>query len=145
MKGTLRQLAVLALVGGAIWALTAWPLLDDVETGRTPEYPQLQVKAFLAGEDKVARAAEQTIKSLPGWTLVGMGYGPGGTSLQAVREGPVFGLKNDVTIRLWREGDMTRVSVRSRSQPGKLDLKLDFGQNARNIRELLDELGRQML
>ena len=145
MKSAFKQLAVLALVGAAIWAFAAWPLLNDVETGRTPEYPQLQVKMFLAGEDKVARGVEQTIKSLPGWTLVGMGHGPGGTSIQAVREGPVFGLKDDVTVRIWREGGMTRLSVRSRSQPRVLDVKLDFGQNARNIRELLDELSRQML
>jgi hypothetical protein len=62
-----------------------------------------------------------------------------------VREGPVFSLKYDVSLRIWREGGMTRLSVRSRSQPGKLDFKVDFGQNARNIRELLDELDRQML
>ncbi len=145
MKSTLKQLAVLALAGGVIWAFTAWPLLDDVETGRAPEYPQLQVKAFLASEEKVTRAAEQTIKSLPGWTLVGMGHGPGGTSIQAVREGPVFGFKYDIGLRIWREGGMTRLSVRSRSQPGKLPFKIDFGQNARNIRELLRELDGQML
>jgi len=135
----IRRLLVLVLVGGGAWALVNWPLINDVETGRTPEYPDLQVKAFSASPEKVGRAAEEAIKRLPGWTLVGVGHGPGGTAIQAVHETRVFRFKDDVTVRISREGGRTRVSVRSRSRFGKID----FGQNARNIRELLDELDRQ--
>ncbi len=140
MKLAFKQLAILALLAGAVWAFTAWPRINDVETGRTPEYPDLQVKAYAAGEEKVARAVQDLLKRLPRWTLVGAGHGPGGTAVQAVHETRLFHFKDDVDVRIWRQGDLTRVSVRSRSRVGKLD----FGQNARNIRELLDALDSQM-
>jgi len=137
----IRRLLVLAVLAGAVGALVNWPLINDVETGRTPEYPDLQVKVFSAGPDKVGRAVEEAIKRLPGWTLVGVGRGPGGTAIQAVRETRLLRFKDDVTIRISRDGGRTRVSVRSRSRVGKID----FGQNARNIRELYEELDRQPL
>jgi uncharacterized protein (DUF1499 family) len=137
----IRRLLALAILGGGVWALVNWPLINDVETGRTPEYPDLQVKVLTAGPEKVGRAVEESIKRLPGWTLVGVGHGPGGTAIQAVHETPLIRLKDDVTVRISREGGRTRVSIRSRSRFGKID----FGQNARNIRELLAELDRQQL
>lgn len=141
MRHLIGQAAVLVLVGGAVYAVAAWPHLNDVETGRTPEYSDLQVKTYIAGADRVAKAAEEVISRLPRWTLVGSGKGPGGRSIQAVHETRVFHFKDDVTIHVEREGDRTRVSVRSRSRIGKWD----FGQNARNIRELLRELDREVL
>ena len=141
MRHPIGQAAALALVAGAIYAVVAWPHINDVETGRTPEYPDLQVKTYIAREEKVAKAAEEVISRLPRWTLVGAGKGPGGHSIQAVHETRVFGFKDDVTIHIERQGDRTRVSVRSRSRTGMWD----FGQNARNIRELLRELDREVL
>jgi uncharacterized protein (DUF1499 family) len=45
-----------------------------------------------------------------------------------------------VTVRVRGAGGRSTVSVRSRSRVGKWD----FGQNARNIRELLTELDREL-
>jgi uncharacterized protein (DUF1499 family) len=137
-----RVLLVLAVVlaGAYLWANLRWPRLNDVETGRTPEYPDLQVKEYAAAEDRVAKAARAALDGLPRWTFVGAGQGPGGAEIQAVHETKVFHFKDDVSIRIRRQGGKTRVSVRSRSRLGKLD----FGQNARNIRELLGELDRQL-
>lgn len=140
MRHPLGQLLGLAVVAGAVWAFAAWPRINDVETGRTPEYSDLQVKAYVAGEEKVSRAVQETIRRLPRWTLVGVGRGPAGTSIQAVHETRLFRFKDDVSVRIWREGGYTRVSIRSRSRIGKSD----FGQNARNIRELARELDAQM-
>lgn len=137
---TLRNLAILAVLAAAVWAVTAWPRLADVETGRTPEYPDLQVKVFSTSLEKVGKAVEEVIPRLPRWTLVGVGHGPAGTSVQAVRTTPVIGLKEEIGVRISREGGKTRVSVRSRSP----SLMWDFGQNARNIRELLQELDREL-
>lgn len=137
---TLGRLALLVTVAAAVWAFTAWPRINDVETGRTPEYPDLQVRTYAASAEKVAQVLQQSIPRLSRWTLVGVGHGPAGTSVQAVHETRVFRFKDDVSIRIWREGGKTRVSVRSRSRLGKGD----FGQNARNIRELLAALDREL-
>jgi uncharacterized protein (DUF1499 family) len=129
-------LGLLALVAAA----TAWPRLNDVETGRTPEYPELRPRDYAASEDSVLRAAKQCLERLPRWSFVGAGSGPAGSELRAVHATRVFGFKDDVTIRIGREAARTHVSVRSRSRIGAWD----FGQNARNIRELLGELDRAL-
>ena len=140
MRHLLKQLLVLGVVIGALWAATAWPRINDVETGKTPEYPDLQVKLYSQPPEKVAKAAEQTLKELPRWTLLGQGRGPGGYSFRAVHETKAFRFKDDVTVEIRRDGQWTKVKVRSRSRVGKWD----FGQNARNIRELLAEMDRQV-
>jgi uncharacterized protein (DUF1499 family) len=140
MRHLVKQLLVLGIVIGAVWAATAWPRINDVETGKTPEYPDLKVKIYSQSPEKVAKAGEEAIRSLPRWTLVGQGKGPGGYSLQAVHETKVFHFKDEVTIEIRREGQWTKMKVRSRSRKGKWD----FGQNARNIRELLAEVDRHV-
>ena len=133
-------IAAVAVGLGGVWAATAWPRINDVETGRTPEYPDLRVREYAASPKKVAEAATQALGRLPGWSLVGSGAGPGGHSIQAVHEMPILGFKEDVTIHVRQDGPRTKVSVRSRSQLGPWD----FGQNARNIREFLAALDAQM-
>jgi uncharacterized protein (DUF1499 family) len=44
----------------------------------------------------------------------------------------LVGFRDDVTVKIRRERGRTVVSIRSRSRTGAWD----FGQNARNIREL---------
>lgn len=128
----------LVLVLVAVAAVT-WPRINDVETGRTPEYPDLKVREYRQSEDAVAQAARAVVGRLPRWTFVAAGKGPGGSEVQAVARVPV-GFKQDVTIRIRRQGGATRVSVRSRSRVGKWD----FGQNARNIRAFLAALDRDV-
>ena len=135
----LKAMLVAALLGGA-WAYFHWPRLNEVETGRTPEYPELRIRDFMAGEDKVAKAARATVERLPRWTFVASGKGPGGTAIQAVAKTRILRLEDDVTIRIRREGGRTRVSVHSKSRSGSAD----FGQNARNIRLFLSELDREL-
>jgi uncharacterized protein (DUF1499 family) len=140
MHAPLKVLLVLAVAAGAV-ALTRWPRINDVETGRTPEYPDLTVQRFTAGEERVTRAARAAVAALPGWELVGSGRGPAGAELQAVARTRVLRFKDDVTVRIRRRAGLAEVSVRSRSRVGKAD----FGQNARNIRAFQAELERQML
>jgi uncharacterized protein (DUF1499 family) len=139
MKAALK----LALVAGAVGiaaAYATWPRINDVETGRTPEYPDLQPRSYAAGEAQVAQAARKAIERLPRWRLVGSGSGTGGHSLQAVATTRVFRFEDDVTVSIQRQGGRTRVTVRSKSRIGKAD----FGQNARNIRAFLAELDRHV-
>jgi len=136
----LRWVAVLAVALGAAWAVTAWPRLNEVETGRTPEYPDLQVRTYPAPPDRVAEALKQALARRPRWTVVGSGTGPGGTVVSAVHETRVFRLEDDVTVRIRRRDGATTVSVRSQSRVGSWD----FGQNARNVRELLAALDAEL-
>lgn len=138
-RWTSRVVAASLLAGGLAAAL-AWPRINDVETGRTAAYPDLQPRDYAANADAVTRAVKRALSRLPGWAFVGSGSGPGGNAVQAVRATRVFRFKDDVTVRIRSEGKTTRVSVRSRSRLGKWD----FGQNARNIRELLAALDREL-
>jgi uncharacterized protein (DUF1499 family) len=139
MKHLFRHLLVVAVVVGALWAVTAWPRLNDVETGKTPEYRDLVVRDYGASVDSVTATVKSVITRLPGWEFVGEGKGPAGAEVQAVHTMPLLRLKDDVTVRIKRERGRTMVSVRSKSRM----LKWDFGQNARNIRELLSALDHE--
>ena len=62
MKRLLPRLLLVALVAAAVWAVTAWPRLNDVETGRTPEYPDLQVRRYAASPARVAPASAGSMR-----------------------------------------------------------------------------------
>jgi hypothetical protein len=140
MRTLVRWLVSGVLVGGLVLAFTTWPLLHDVETGKTPEYPDLRLREFRASPERVAKALDKALANLAGWEVVGFGHGQASYSVQAVHTTPVVQLKEEVNVRIWREGETTRMTVRSRS---KTELP-DFGQNARNIRELLAALDREL-
>ena len=140
MSRPLKLVLILIVVGGAAWLALRWPRINDVETGRTAEYPELRPREYAAGEAAVAKAAHAAVAALPRWTFVAAGHGPGGTELQAVARSRVFHFPDDITVRMRRLGARTTVSVRSHSRQGKWD----FGQNARNIQVFLAELDRRM-
>ena len=136
----MRRLFLVLIVVGAVAAALAWPRINEVETGRTPEYPDLQVRTYSRDVASVARAVQRVVERLPRWTFVGAGQGPGGAEVRAVHRTLVFRFSDDVTVRVRAEGGRTKVSVRSKSRVGKWD----FGQNARNVREILAELDHEL-
>jgi uncharacterized protein (DUF1499 family) len=140
MSRTFLKALVLAAVLAGVWSYFHWPRLNEVETGRTPEYPDLRIVDFMASEDRIAKAARRTVERLPRWTFVAQGQGPGGTEIQAVARTRLLRLEDEITIRIHREGGRTRVGVRSKSRSGSAD----FGQNARNIRLFLTELDHEL-
>jgi uncharacterized protein (DUF1499 family) len=113
-----------------------WPMLNDVETGKTAEYPDLVPQRFSAGADDVLVAVENVARSLRRWTVVEVN--PDAGLLRAVYTTALFRFKDDVTVRVHREDDGTVVRVRSKSRIGKGDL----GQNARTIRAFQQALAR---
>ena len=125
-----RRLLLLVGALGAIGLALAWPRLNDVETGRSPEYPDLKPRDFSSSVPETAKSAQKAMERI-GWTFVGSGSGPRGAELRAVHTS-LIRLQEEVTVRLSVADGRTRVSVRSRSTL----LPWDFGQNARNIREL---------
>jgi uncharacterized protein (DUF1499 family) len=134
-----KRVLLLVLLAAAAAAFFAWPRINDVTTSQTKEYPDLQDESYSASEDRVAEAAKKVIGRLPRWTLKGAGEGPGGWAIQAERKTRT-GFVDEITLRIRREGGQTRVKVRSRSRSGKID----FGQNARNIRELMAALNGEV-
>ena len=138
-RSTLGAILVVAAVVAAL--CLAWPRIHEVETGRTPEYPDLKPRSYAAGVDRVAAAVKAAISGLPRWRVVGAASGARGADVQAEHVIPLVGFKEDVTVRLRRQGGQTtEVGVLSRSAW----FRWDFGQNARNVRQLLGELDRQM-
>ena len=135
----MKKLLVVLLIAGGVAAALAWPRINDVETGRTPEYPDLKERDYQASPEAVSRAVQSAVTHLPRWSLVGSGSGRAGSEVRAVHR-TYLGFKDDVTVRIHREGGRTKVSVRSKSRIGSWD----FGQNARNVRELVAELDRTL-
>ncbi len=136
LRSPVKWTVLLVVLAGIGFAFSAWPRINDVETGRTPEYPDLQPRRYTASVDATVRAAREAIASLPRWQLVGAGSGVAGAELRAVRSTRLWRFQDDVTVRVRREAGRSVVSVRSKSRVGKGD----FGQNARNIREFLAAL-----
>jgi len=136
----MKRFLLLLVVAGAVAAFLAWPRLNMVETGHTPEYPDLQPREYAASEQRVTEALKTAAGRLSRFAFVGAGRGPGGSEVHYVASTPVLRFKDDVNVRIRREGAKTKVTVRSKSRMGTMD----FGQNARNVRELLAALDREM-
>jgi uncharacterized protein (DUF1499 family) len=132
----IKKLLFVVVLAAVAWLLLAWPWLNSVETGRTPQYPDLQPRQYDKPPAAVAEAVHDAIAALPRFEGVGSGSGPAGIAIHAVARTRVFRFRDDVTVRVFLEKGRTHLSISSRSQLGKLD----FGQNARNVRELLAEL-----
>jgi len=128
--------AVLAVAGFSI--LAGWPLINVVETGRTPEYPDILPRRYEAEVERVFDAALHAVSQLPRWSLVSYRLETG--EIRAEARTRLFRFVDDVHIRVVSEGSAAVVLVRSASRVGRGD----FGQNARNIRALFEEIDRQM-
>ncbi len=126
----LVRLVWIALIAGAAYAVWRWPHINDVETGKTKEYDALRPVVFYqVPPERVFAVAKDVAAHLPGWTTGGSGSGPAGWTLQATHRMPILPPRQEITIKITREGRGARVNVRSRSRWEAWD----FGQNARNI------------
>jgi uncharacterized protein (DUF1499 family) len=101
--------------------------INDVTTGATPEYPDLQPQRFAAPAASVFDAAS-AVTHAQGWEVMQEDRATG--VIQAVATTPLMHFKDDVTITVTPDGDGTKVGVRSHSRVGKGDL----GANAKRIR-----------
>jgi len=125
---------VLGGIGAGIVALRAWPMINVVETGRTPEYPDVQPRTYQRPMGEVFDAAMHAVSRLSRWTLVGDDESKGEIRVEA--RSRLWRFVDDITIRLADREGTTVVDVRSASRVGRGD----FGQNARNIRRFQNEL-----
>lgn len=126
------------LIVVSIVLLKSWPVINVVETGRTPEYPDVQPRQYAVGRAQVFDAAMHAVNRLPRWALVSSRAETG--EIRAEATTLVLRFVDDVVIRVTEQGNGTVVSVRSSSRVGRGD----FGQNARNIRAFLAACDRQL-
>ena len=135
--------AILVTVGAIILVavialLRSWPVINVVETGSTPEYPDLLPKSYQAKPGRVFDAALRAVSRMPRWTVVSSRPEHGDIRVEA--RTLLLRFVDDVVIRVAEQGGGTVVNVRSASRVGRGD----FGQNARNVRAFFAELDRQM-
>ncbi len=91
-------------------------------------------------KQSVADTAAQAVKSAErlGWVVTV--NNPAGGVVEAVYHSPWYDLAYDVAIRMVREGDATRIDVRSTSRlPGH-----DMGENAAQVKQIIDEMALQL-
>ena len=131
MKKRKMLLGVIALatVSIGLAASCTVPRINDVTTGETPEYPDLQPQRFDADRESVFEAAVSAASSI-GIEITSKDLSSG--VITGVATTRIFRFKDDVTITIARDGESTVVSIRSASRVGKSDL----GMNAKRIRAL---------
>nr|MBI3614665.1 hypothetical protein [Nitrospirota bacterium] len=75
----MRRLMIIGVVGVAVLAvvvlsiLSSWPVVNVVETGKTPEYPDIMPRRYPAAQataEQVFDAALHAVNRLPRWSLV---------------------------------------------------------------------------
>lgn len=126
-------------VTGLLTAAIIWPVINEVETGMSAEYPELQPQYYTTDPQRVFDETRASVENLEGWTLVGEDATQ--FTLKAQHVSPFFGFTHDIAIRVEPVTEfVTRIHVKSASQIGKGD----FGQNARNIKALLAALDARL-
>ncbi|MGH9752845.1 MAG: DUF1499 domain-containing protein [Blastocatellia bacterium] len=130
-------IAVVLLASSPFILRLIWPLINDVKTGATPEYPDIQPQRFYKRHAEVCPAALDAAKSLC-WEI--REYDEKMGTIEAIATMRFFKFKDDVTITIIEEGNATVVNVRSKSRVGKGDL----GTNARRIRAFQAELAKRL-
>jgi uncharacterized protein (DUF1499 family) len=115
-----------------------WPLINDVQTGQTPEYPDLQPRRYDLPRRRVWEAALAAARSRRGWRIIESDEGAG--EIRAVADVLLTPFKDDVSVSVAEEDGRTVVNVRSRSRVGRADL----GVNARRVRAYLRALDARL-
>lgn len=117
--------------------LNAYFTVNDVETGLSEAYPQLQPLTLDVPFGDVFDLSMEVINSLPHWSLVSTCREEG--RIQAEIETRFFKFIDDFFLTITQSCPVT-LSARSRSRIGKGD----FGKNARNIELFLRRLMRRV-
>lgn len=108
---------------------------NTAETRPDHPDPSLRTRTYPIEYDDFFLTVLNVIETLPRWEVVQSDREKG--VIQATRQTRLFRFIDDVRIQMTQKGTQElTVNIRSASRVGKGD----FGQNARNIRELLDRL-----
>lgn len=118
------------------------PLPEEFKAQIKRAYPGLKPLEVAAEEDpsKVFAALERLARARPGWEVTFVDAGAAVSTLQGVAQTPLLRFKDDVVIRVKKEGSVVVVDGRSRSRLGRGDL----GANAARIEGFLADLKREL-
>ena len=132
----MAALAVVAMLASA-WM---WPVIDEVETGITPEYPEIQPHYYSTDPQRIYEEVVAGVEDLSGWEIADDQLSV--LRINARRHGTLWGV-DEVTVRVEPVTEfVSQVHVKSASS-GRLS-PTDFGRNARNIEQFLGELDRRL-
>tara|TARA_Y100000589_G_C26948757_1_gene545571 strand:+ start:52 stop:504 length:453 start_codon:yes stop_codon:yes gene_type:complete len=126
------------IILGFLASISIWPPINDVETGKTPEYPQIQPIVFNTNALTTFWTAARTAKTMPLWTLTSVQQKD--LRIRAEASTSTIGFVDLVDIYITASDKGSSVNVRSRSQVGKSD----FGVNARRVEAYLRRLKTNM-
>lgn len=101
-------------------------------------YPEVQPLLAPVPPDVAFSAARAAAHSMPAWEITSEDVWTG--RIEAVATTSLFHFEDDVVIRVQREGEGSRIDVRSRSRLGRSD----FGANATRIVAYLDAVQRRL-
>lgn len=131
--------AVAVVVVAVLVASAIWPVINVVETGATPEYPDVRPHYYSADPKRVFSEAIEAVGDVERMEVVEVKRGE--RVIEATRETALLGFVDDITITVSPVTEfVTAVNVRSASRVGKGD----FGQNARNIEAYLQALDERL-
>jgi uncharacterized protein (DUF1499 family) len=137
MSKTGQTWAFIAGIGAAVamgywgWSNRRLFSVHDITTGESAAYPELRSRVYYAEVSRTFTAAEQSLRRLPGWKL--MGQDTDNVILDAEVQTAYSPLPDDVTVYFFPlSHGQTRVTIRARSRSGMGDL----GRNAAHIRSL---------
>ncbi len=128
--------SIVLLVTAAMFiSILIWPTINAVETGMTPEYPEIQPHYYSTDPGRVHEEVVAAVDALARWELIDQSASD--LRVDARRPSTIPMVDSTVEIRVEQFTDyLTQVHVRSEGSR----LRGDFGQNARTIREFLAEL-----
>jgi uncharacterized protein (DUF1499 family) len=137
MKKWIATAIVVMIAAAALLILSARNMINDVTTGETSAYPDLQLQRFDADFDAVFTAAVDAAESAG---IAVSEKDPSTGLIRGVATTRFLRFKDDVTITLARDGSQVVVKIRSASRVGKSD----FGVNAKRIRALQSAISAKL-
>jgi uncharacterized protein (DUF1499 family) len=115
------------------------PLVNNqVRTGDSKWYPELEPQTYDASAETVREAVEQVVEKRPRWKMESTDETT--NTIDFTSETKRMGFIDDVTVELEERDGATTVTVFSRSREGKGD----FGKNAERIEEFYDRLATEL-
>lgn len=114
---------------------------EDWKRALTVNYAEIDSVLVSQSPADVAASIQQWVDGQSSWSLRSRKEISGGIEMHLTRTTRVMRFVDDIRVRLFVDGDRTRIDAASQSRFGKGDL----GQNRRNLRELLAEFDDQIL
>lgn len=127
---------VLAFAVGMLWQVDDWRRdlwTNEAATDERAADPALRPIRAPQPVEQVVSAVVEAAGTLNNWSHEATEVGPDGTTIRLVRATALWRFRDEIAVQVFAENGETIVSARSKSRIGKAD----FGQNPRNIRELL--------